>query len=347
MSTPSFAHVWSRLGAVGFPQAFVRKTVLPDWWDEAMVETQAGYETTVGLLATRLGITHASLRDPDAAPAFRDDAPVCFKLKDGTSTHEVSASQAFAVQVARLALKGVPARPAPTASALDVRRDLLADGRPWIDLGALLGWCWASGLPVLHVDCRVVRSRTMDAMAVRVDGRHAVVLSRHETSPARLLFHLAHELGHVLLGHLAADGVIADENIANRAETDGAGRDVQEDEANAFAVTLLTGSPKTVYRLGALARAETLAAKARDKGEAGHVLPASVVLLNTQYLRTTHPHIKPWGRVDKALRILEPDADAPAQINAALGAHLDWSALSDDRADFLADALLLEPDPAA
>ena len=235
----------------------------------------------------------------------------------------------------------------PEGATIHYQKHMTHHVLPEVDLDALLGWCWASALPVLHVDFRDVKSRTMDAMAVRVDGRHAIVLSRHETSPARLLFHLAHELGHVLLGHLDADGVIADESIANRAEPDAAHRDVQEDEANAFAVTLLTGDPKTVYKLGALARAETLVSKAREKGEADGVLPASVVLLDTQYLQATLPHINPWGRVGKALRILEPDADAPAQVNAALGVHLDWAALPDDRADFLADVLSIELDPAA
>ena len=339
MPRSPFTHVWKRLRAIGFPKAFVQGTVLPDWWDEAMVQTQAGYESTVGLLATRLGLTHASLRDPRATLAFRDDAPVCFKLKDGTTVETVSASQSFAVQLARLALKGVPPRSLPDRTAEEVREEVLKDDRPWIDLEALLGWCWDVGLPVLHVDCRDIRGKTMDAMAVRVDGRYAVVVCRNESSPARLLFYLAHEVGHVLLGHLSADGVIADESIADR----DADRDVQEVEANAFAIALLTGSRRTVYKLGATSRAETMVRKAREKGAADGVLPASIVLLSTAYLRKHFPHIKPWGRATKALRTLEPDADGPSQVNFALRDRLDWSALSDDRADFLADALHIEP----
>ena len=341
MPRSPFIHVWKRLGAVGFPKAFVQGTVLPDWWDEAMGRTQAGYESTVGLLATRLGLTHASLRDPKATLAFRDDAPVCFKLKDGTTTETVSASQSFAVQLARLALKGVPPRLLPDRTAGEVREEVLGSDRPWIDLEALLDWCWDAGVPVLHIDCRRIGGQTMDAMAVRVEGRHAVVLSRRERSPAKLLFHLAHELGHVQLGHLDADGVIADEDISSRA--DPTHRDVQEEEANAFAVTLLTGNPKTVFKLGALSRAATLAKNAQEKGVASGVLPASVVLLNTQYLKEKKPHINPWPRVSGALKILEPDVDGPSQVNAALRDRLDWSALSDDRADFLADALHIEP----
>ncbi|MEO1728274.1 MAG: ImmA/IrrE family metallo-endopeptidase [Bacteroidota bacterium] len=321
----------------------MKDAILPEWWEKGMGKTQAGYEMTIGILATRLGLTHESLRDEQSEPLFRDDAPVRFKLKNGTVSHEVSASQTFAVQVARLVLKGATSDTlVEVESASDVRERILSAGLPWIDLRALLEWSWSVGIPVIHVDCRKIKGRTMEAMAVRVDGRYAIVLSLNHKSPARLLFHLAHELGHIILGHLEQDGVIADEGIADGAEGDMTGQDTQELEANAFAVELLTGSAKKVYKLGAKSKTETLIKKAVEKGEKDRVLPASVVMLNTQYLREEMPHIKPWGRASKALRVLETGRPAREEINSTLCSRMRWSSLTEDQTEFLEELLQID-----
>ncbi len=349
MPASPFSHVWRRLAKVGYGKPFVdANPVLPSWWDEEMGESQAGFEMTVGLLATRLGLTHESLRDPRADLVFRHDAPVRFKLKNGTVSEEVSASQTFAVQVARLVLKGVPdlkgtsGREPMAAAAIQIRDYVLGEDVPWIDLDALLRWAWGVGIPVVHVDCRRIKGRTMEAMAVRVDGRYAIVLSLNHRSRARLLFHLAHELGHVMLGHLDHDGVIADEGIADGAQGDVVDQDDQEREANAFAVELLTGEARTVYKLGAKARTETLINNAVAKAERDRVHPASIVMLNTQYLRNEMPHINPWGRASRALRDLEPDSDAPYEINQVLQETLQWDRLSEDQVEYLEELLDLE-----
>ena len=49
------------------------------------------------------------------------------------------------------------------------------------------------------------------------------------------LFILAHELGHIALGHIEEDGVLIDESMDHNVQ------DQEEADANAFAIELLTG----------------------------------------------------------------------------------------------------------
>jgi hypothetical protein len=43
-----------------------------------------------------------------------------------------------------------------------------------------------------------------------------------------------------------------------------------------------------------------------------------------------------WGVANAALKILEPNANAPAMVRRALDEYLDWSALPGDSSEFVA-----------
>ena len=72
-----------------------------------------------------------------------------------------------------------------------------------------------------------VPSPTPEGITVRHGGRYVVLYNDRTESPRRLSFTLAHELGHILLGHAGEDDVI------------------EEREANAFAAALL--APAVVF----------------------------------------------------------------------------------------------------
>jgi hypothetical protein len=83
----------------------------------------------------------------------------------------------------------------------------------------------------------------MAAMTVRVGDRCAILLGKDAVYPAHIAFYLAHELGHIALGHLSSDRVIVDLEEANpKLGTD----DVEEMSADRFALELLTGEPEVV-----------------------------------------------------------------------------------------------------
>jgi hypothetical protein len=98
----------------------------------------------------------------------------------------------------------------------------------------------------------------MAAMTVRRGDRHAILLAKDAKYPASIAFYLAHELAHVLLGHLTRDSALVDldDNQLTAPDTD-----PEEAAADRFALELLTGEPNPIV-LSSLTRRATARALA-------------------------------------------------------------------------------------
>jgi Zn-dependent peptidase ImmA (M78 family) len=102
--------------------------------------------------------------------------------------------------MAKLALIGFATDQATVPKDPIASRVAILKKHPCVSLSALLSWCADAYIPVLHI--HKLPGKKMTGLVVREDGRFAIVLSRKGT-PAELLFHLAHELGHIARGHLS------------------------------------------------------------------------------------------------------------------------------------------------
>lgn len=72
--------------------------------------------------------------------------------------------------------------------------------------------------------------------------RPVVALASRRDGPPWLAFHLAHELGHILLGHVVAGAeVLADGGLDKRSD------DEYEQAADRFACEVLTGAPDGLH----------------------------------------------------------------------------------------------------
>jgi hypothetical protein len=159
----------------------------------------------------------------------------------------------------------------------------------------------------------------MDGMAAHLNGRPIIVISSGQKFSARLVFVIAHELGHIACGHVQ-DGVLIDENILEEIT------DQEEKEANDFAVKLLFGDNQ--YSWGQMSSAVDLARTARKLGNQDRVDPG-VVALNYAWQKSD------WRIGTTALKIIEPNANASAKINHFLNENLDWEELSKDSQEYL------------
>jgi hypothetical protein len=141
----------------------------------------------------------------------------------------------------------------------------------------------------------------MDGLAWVEDGRRAIVLSKKIRYSAWLLYILAHEVGHLAVGHVGRGGALLDEDV-DRGSTD-----EEERSANAFALELLTGNPETVVStVGARATPTALVKAARQAGTEQHIDPGHLVL-NWAYQAAGDS----FAVANAALAILEPTVDAP------------------------------------
>jgi transcriptional regulator with XRE-family HTH domain/Zn-dependent peptidase ImmA (M78 family) len=190
-------------------------------------------------LASRLGprryarvIAHGFGWDVDGLlsgppPARELQVAVSFKSRDPEKARSSplvqlarTVSEASAA-VYEASVEGLPVDPG------EIRSELEAQGG--VTLESLTSWAWDRGVIVIPTPW----SQNFNGAAWYAGERPVVVLSSSQRSPAFWLFDLAHELGHIALGHPAAEGVV---------EIDKPGKEIddrQEEEANRFALDLL------------------------------------------------------------------------------------------------------------
>lgn len=235
-------NLFARLSQVGIAASFARKT-LPSWWSDDIAAIPSGLQQAQMYLSRGFNISLASLADPKAPVTFLE-AERKFKLNERVAPAEVFVSAHYATAVAKMALKGFKPRQDLVPKDAAALRDHILQSADCVSLPSLLDWCAEAGIPVLYV--HKLPGKKMTGMVVRDADRFAVVLSRKGT-PSHLLFHLAHELGHIGHGHLTGNGFVVDEKIgdADRGDAD-------EKEADAYAIRLINGKSVSYSAAGAL-----------------------------------------------------------------------------------------------
>jgi len=155
-----------------------------------------------------------------------------------------------------------------------------------------------------------------------------VLLAEKKDAPAWLAFHLAHELGHLMCGHVTpGSALLPDENLERIINDD------NENEADAFANELLTGdrapSLKAVYGMtaGRLVKAVRLYAPSK------RIDPAVFALVYGHNADRMPVAVK-------ALSIMQQDSGARSQIRRFLSQHISMDNLSDTDAHLLEQMLM-------
>lgn len=324
-ATNPMATLYRRLRAVGLTRPYVRRMILPEWWNDRIADNPAGYAEGLTFLSRHLGLDLESLRDPAVPVGFRHFGICKFKKSRDTTEGDLALARAMATRSAQLAEVATmePCQPLP-ASAAQIRREILGQGEPWVALGNLIDYCWSLGIPVIHLSS-FPEAKRPDGLSARINGRPVIVLCKKDHRSAWLLFILAHELGHIALGHIEGDGVLIDESMAKNAQ------DQEEADANAFAIELLTGdSEERFYPSGRWPNAKELAGVALQIGRQRRIDPGHLVL---NYAHTMG--VRFWPVANAALALIEPSTDALKMVRQKMAAHLDWSSLPEDSSEFL------------
>jgi len=340
------ADLYVRLAAIGFPKRFIQQKILPDWWNDE-VDTAPGVLAEGALyISRRLNLDVRSLLTTDAHPIFESACQPKFKLKGGTDQQQLTIPRELSARVSELVSYACqqPYQGLDGLSVLEIREQILQN-RDAVDLQGFLGFCWQRGIPVIHFAEFPPGVHKFHGMVAYFYHRPVILISLKDCSLARLLFIAAHELGHILKGHVNQEGLLVDEAIELESN------DEEELEANQVAAELLIGKSGISYDLWhKFLSGEQLAAKARDLGTRDGVNPG-VVALNIAWNRARRAESQSdkgmmWATAKKALKILEPDANAPQVINRTLVQNLDWEKLGDDNQDYLATMLSLQFDAA-
>jgi len=321
---PSWKELCASLSRLGFKRGYLIDTVLPSWWEPDVVKTRNGFLETAMLIHRRTGLPLAPLFSGLAEPATAP-SKVHFKKSKGVTEDDVRTAHLIARQVAEtVAAHTQPPFKGTLPDAATLHAQLKDRGRQsWVTLEDLLDYCTEVGIPVVHTSKFPSGARKPDGMAVcSQEGRPVIVLCKASQRPAWMVFILAHELGHIALGHVPEGGAVVDGNLES------ASGEEEERQANEFASVLLTGKPDLGLSFHGPLKAGMLARKAQGFAHRYRVSPG-VAALNWGF------NTENWPVANGAVKILEGDQNALEMIQSSTASSLDWDSLSEDAAEWL------------
>lgn len=321
------------LKAAGFPRPYVER-LLPEWWDNSLFRTSAGAVQFATLIKQRLGLdvnfeASGNLAIQTATPKAR------FKRRKDTQEGELQVAAHLGMALARLAVFSanrpylpMSSHPAELAALIKART-----GRGFVDFGGLLNMCWDHGIPVLFLKELPRNTKRMTGMSVNVSGRPVIVLGYNSTQAGKQLFVLAHELAHILCGHLRENELLIDEELLDVSEgLAGAAatkRDDEEKQADAFALALLrNGHVAPLRQLGRIDSAAVLASSAYTLGEALGIDPEHLIL---SYAKEHDD----WMRANLALSYIPHESTAIDMIRSAFLENTSQDKLTEETREYM------------
>lgn len=246
MANFTMKDIYQKLSLIGLKKKKVNEC-MPDWWLEnhtKITKTDAGIQETLWRIANNFSIDFGSLiesfSEKDKKPKFIFGNHL-FKHSQNLSETELQPAVSVAMFIAKSTLKVYekPLVGLNNLTAISIREHLLKNSN-WIDFEILLNYVWSLGIPVIFSSN--IPPKKMDGLALKIQDRPVIVLTKGRAH-GYLVFDLAHELGHIVLGHLNQNQMIIDEKIsANYTETE-----IFEQQADEFALELLTGVRNTKF----------------------------------------------------------------------------------------------------
>ena len=321
----------AKLREAGLSKAAV-EAAWPEWWsDHANGSASARAELRLAV-ARNLGLSPSSLIGERVDFVWRDRAR--FKHLRASEDVPTAALNSFGVSVGRSLMEATDWKfDLAGVTAAELRKMLLDMGMP--DLQGLLTVCWAVGTPVAHLKVWPLAQKAMHAMVVGQGGRHAVLFSREAKYPAMAAFTLAHEIGHIALGHVPDDEILVDtEDPAGAAD-----HDDEEVAADRFALEVLLGDPDPDIRLefDTFNHAELADAVIRAGPHYG--IDPGTLALAVAHRRNA------WPVAMAAMRLIQPEPmDVPSLVNEVAATQLELGRLGYDSSVFIERTLGIQND---
>jgi hypothetical protein len=285
-----------QLRAIGLSDPAI-EAAWPEWWSDAADPSPSARLELRFSVARKLGIDPLSITDETGEPRFiwRNAR---FKNLSGETETEKAAISSFGRALAILL------RPAVTiprlmrgVQAIELRSAIL-NTKSYVGLSDLLALCWGVGIPVVHLRLFPGTRKRMAAMSVQVADQAFILLAKDSMYPAQIAFYVAHEIAHIALGHLFADSAIVD---MESEDFPGASADNEEEEADRFALELLTGrQDPRVLPATASYNAPALADAALHSGRELHIEPGTLALCFGYATRN-------WAVVNSAMKFIYSD----------------------------------------
>lgn len=321
--TLSMSVLYKKLSAIGFPKRFVQEKGLPSWWNEELDNKPVAVLEGAGHIAQRLHLDLKSLLAENQNPQFKPLLHTKFKYHQQDKADVPDVAHQLASRVAevvadtiKLEFKPIPSDPH------QVRSEIVAK-HPQVTLYSLLDYCWEHGIAVVYFKNYPKNTRKIRGMIQWQAEHPVIVLSSGKTQPVCLAFDLAHELGHLALGHIK-EGILIDDDI--KPDSD----DREERDSNQFAVKLLVNSFDNSLCQKNFNNAQALKNTIIQLVQNNSTIDPCALALNYGWYNKDY-----FPLSLKCVNLINPTKEGQKTINKFLEQHLNWDELSDDNADYL------------
>ncbi len=318
----NLSNIYLRLKELGIDKRYIHEVLLPEWWNDEMLTTKAGFIQTASTIAKNLSVGLSELLDTGATLALKTPIEIRFKTRNRQgSLADQFFPNSISAKLSKVVFKsfGNEIEINPSTSS-EMRREYFTRNK-FLDLAGLTDFLWSKGIPVVYISKIPAKVPKFDGMTYKINGRPIIVVSSKRAQDAWLLFILAHELGHIFLGHLSdSENGIIDTDISELNNS-------EEEQANNYAIEFLINDINNLPSKTIMSNPFKIANVARECARLLQVDPGQVALM-TAYRDKTFP------TVSKALNILNPNADAAAVIKSKMAEHLKLDELSGEDREF-------------
>lgn len=236
---PPFNEIYNKIRSAGISSALIKRAILPSWWKNEDRECAAACQSAYLEIAAKLGISYGELINI-ALPLNLNASLQRVAFKTGNKNKNISeltASAHMGVRLAQIIATAyaesewfVPFKPFNVEKC----RQAILTGASWVAFSSLLNFCWSSGIPVVYWNGEA--GEKFDGISTCIDDIPVIILGSAKNT-AWTTFHLAHELGHIMLGHLVDTPL----NFDSKIEEDCTGNSALEIAATEFGKKLLQG----------------------------------------------------------------------------------------------------------
>ena len=321
--------IFGSLESAGYPRS-LQNTLLPEWVTPEVLSDAAASSEIAAILAKRLGLRASPLFtvNPTVESLRRRD--IKYKRSVPNKSKKLTAATSIGISVAESIASACQVRFSPFVGSADaLRKEVLASSGYWVGLRNLLMSCWSHGIPVVCLAGLGQGVTKMDGMVVHTGERPVILLSKASPLWAWQLFILAHEVAHIVLGHVAPGEILIDEELGEDAyalKDD----DLEECAADTFAIKMLNGRKDATYTVSSdQVNFRELAHTAHEFGKANQIDPGHIVL---NFANQSGK----WDVGIAAAKLLESEKQpAWAVINEAMWGGIDPKALPSDTVEFL------------
>lgn len=298
----------------------------PDWWsNDAEASVSANNELRFSV-ARKLGLDPRSLfGDEEPRFVWKDEAK--YKHFSGRNDFEFAALTSFGMSFARAVINATSdVNLVEDYTPERIRRAILAR-YPAVELRGLIELCWGLGIPIVHLEVFPLAAKKMCAMAVNYNGRYAILLGRQSKFPAQIAYYVAHELGHIALGHLQENAAVVEmDEILSKSEDN----DDEERAADEYALALLTGSKGPLFDVNTHKFSASELAKVCLQASTEFHIEAGTIALCVGHIT------QEWGKIFAAMNFIY-DSSQPISrtVNQVARTQLDYSRLPMDLISYI------------